>query len=240
MSADFNSFEEMEAYYAGTLSQEEISAFEARLAIDSQLWEEYEEYKKIRTGFKKAALADFRKQLQKTDIELDSKPNKSLWKRIYLPMAAAIFLLAGLFFLFRNNDPLKKYEPEEIGLTSTLSASNTSNLAEANTLFRKKEYSKSFNAYKQLPESDTTNYFMAVCAFRLGQFETAEQHFESVAKNNNSVFSEKADYWLAITFYKLNEKERVKERLERIMNNPTHAYGAKAKELYTKLYGNGE
>lgn len=239
MSADYDVFEEMEAFYDGRLNKEEKQIFESRLAMNSVLFEEYEEYKKIRGGFKKVALSDFRLQLLKTDKELDQpvKSNKTVFA-----IAASTILLIGLFVMYGHftSNTIKKYEPEEIGLPTVLADGNSNPLNKAMVLFKQERFAEAENEFTKLTKSDTTAYYQGVIAYKLQNYFIAEGHLKKTISLNSPAFVEKAQVWLALALIKQDKEKEAGFILENIISVSSHPYNGTAKKIKHDVLQTGE
>ncbi|MEO1449490.1 MAG: hypothetical protein AAFV07_08155 [Bacteroidota bacterium] len=98
---DQQTLERIEAYVDGTLTGAERTAFEQRLESDPALAQEVALQRQINEALHEPAVADLEEKL--TQIILEERPAKPLWRQYARPLAiaASVLLLLGFAWLFR-------------------------------------------------------------------------------------------------------------------------------------------
>jgi tetratricopeptide (TPR) repeat protein len=245
MSSGMDDIEMMDAYFEGKMSDEERAAFEAKLLIDDNFREEFEIYKKVRTGIYQAGEDELREKLNAADLSMESIGSSfnpkyfiPLYKKILVAASIAVLLTTTYFLFIKENINYKRFEEKEPGLPVLMNSNGKSSLDKAMTLYKTGDYSASKEIIETLLISNSSNdtliYFSGVLNYELEEYSEAIESFKAVA-GSKSVFSEKAEYRLALSFLRISQKNNAKELLEEITQEPAHLYKKQAEELLKQL-----
>ena len=81
---------------------------------------------------------------------------------------------------------------------------------DGNELFRKGDFEGALKKYEEARKDEPANplvfYNIGTCAYRLGDYETAQKELESAVRMPDSSLASKAAFNLANTFYRIGEK----------------------------------
>lgn len=238
-----------EARFFGTMSEQEVAAFDADLERDPELKERYALFafsvRGIRSGgvASSAATASLREQLEAIDRELDARQDRG--RSVLSPWmgwaAAAVLLIGGtsLWWLNQRNGPAalaEEFALSEPGLPvlmntapqdmdGIMNAYKQDKLSEALDLL--------ISASERDPGNDTLRYFSGVVMSRMEGCGPALQWFTSVP--TTSVFAAKAEYNLALCALRANDIEHARSLLTRTAGSTDHQVAARSRELLDRL-----
>ncbi len=243
-------FDIIERYCNGEMSECERNKFDNELLHNDELKEEFEFYSKVIDGIKGFHVSKLKSQFKEIDLQLDSelvKSNKPSIKQIIIYSIAAIFTLLvvsyAVFNLILKNQNLKeialKYNEEEKGLPVLMSISENSQLNEAMTLYKIKDFQGSLNILqKLLPTNignDTLIFYSGINYQMLDSTGNAINCFMEITSLKSSAFIEKAEFRLALCYLKLEDKQKSEEVLRNIIIHPSHLFKEKAIMLLKEL-----
>lgn len=205
-------------YLRGSLTAEEMVAFEKRMAQDSTLKKQVALRKLIIDGIHEGYTRGLKEKLIQYDIRLATKQKFTLNWRI---AASVVFLaLTGIltYNIFFKPGPsdFDFYEP---GLPITMNHSNQVQLNNAMSKFKMGDFQAAGLDFENLLVHQVTNdtllYYSALCDFRLKNTAMAADKFERI--KSDSEFYERALYRLAITRWTNNRPKDAKILLEEVI-----------------------
>lgn len=196
--------------------------------------------------FKGEDIEHFSKQVRTVESNYNTKntrKRRGFIKYISSIAAAALILFSGYYFLNDNTSNLDLYNDYyNLGdLPSFTTQSNTINiLAEAENLFKTKQYAKALEQFK-IAESalDSTlnpnlELYIALCYLKLEQYDLAHKRLDVLLKSN-TLDAHKSYWFKALTYLKQDNKARAIETLKVLLKKKTNFNYNKAKALLNEL-----
>lgn len=216
--------EVFERYLMEEMDSSERETYEQQLSNDSELKEQFEEYKTmvfiVEENALKQQLNDFH-----ADLELEKDNVVSLnnpRKRNYL-VAASIVLLIGLgglwFFNLKNQSLFDEYFRPDPGLPTVMGNSEDYDFYEAMVDYKMKDYAIAIGKWEKLlaqkPQNDTLNYFLGSALLANEQEKHSVEFLEKAASDENSVFYSDANFYLGLVYLKMKQQDRAKIYLKK-------------------------
>lgn len=207
-------WEEIEAYLNGSLSTEQLQAFEQRLQTESDLLAKVE---KVKLSLLTVEEAGLRADLETFHARLKTKPVVSITTHKknnvtkWLAVAAVFIAIAvsTVLYLQQPNENEKVYSnfyKPDPGLSTTMSQTDDYEFEKAMVEYKTGEYEKALTSWKKLlqtnPASDTLNYFIASAYLAENNSKDAIPYYEKVIANNNSEFLNDAYWYLGLSLIK--------------------------------------
>ena len=166
------------------LNDLEIKEFEARLAYDAEFKEHFEHYQHIELGIETHFRSDLKSKLIELDQTLDLQKPKKNKSKVFLVLTSSIAacLIVG-FILFinvssnKNADLAKQYWTEESGLPVKMSTKGTYD--DAMNAYKLDDFSKAAQLLENI-QSDTSNYFRGVIAYKTDNTKEAKRFFSKI------------------------------------------------------------
>ncbi|MBK9543278.1 MAG: hypothetical protein IPO49_13375 [Bacteroidetes bacterium] len=210
--------EEIERFFEGLMSEEERTAFEARLLLDNELQEDLELYKKVVESMHSLSGNDLRKKMNILDLEMGAAnkpryPNRSnRGYKSYLAIAATlVFILLSSYFVFFHSSidsRIAQYEIPEPGLPVLMGESNQRNLDEVMNAYKLGKFELAQTLLSTMlrsdSDNDTLNYFSGCVYVRLHDYQKASNCFEKV-KDPNSVYFAKSQFESGLLYWREND-----------------------------------
>jgi tetratricopeptide (TPR) repeat protein len=238
-----NNIELIEAYFDGTLSPEEKAEFELRLVYDSVLEEDFQMYKKIRTGFNRIKADQLRNRLRSFDGEIDKQsPNDRGRNSFWLFTGLAASLVIGIIvFRFLQNpadyDP--NFIPVEAGLPVKMGLKFDVEFNNAMTAFKAEDFPLASNGFSKLlatsPENDTCLFFLGASLLHQSEFPEAVDTFKKLALQPASAYFEKGQYYMALSLWANGDNEEAESVLKIIAGKAEHPFRQQSKSILDKL-----
>ena len=248
MSEVLKNIELIETYFEGKLSDAEKTAFEARLAIDSDFKEEVELYKNIVAGIKENGAANLKAKLKLVDEELDREPviikleSRKSSQVKYLAIAASVVLIIciSVYWNISSKSNLSElaiaYYEKDKGLPNEMSVTEDQ-LSDVMASYKNGDYIKSKNRLNDLLKNNTTNdtlrYYFGITNFELKDYRAALASFNMIG--SESKYYEKAQYRLVLIELFLNDKQIALNKIDECLANKNHLYYDKLVQLRTEL-----
>jgi tetratricopeptide (TPR) repeat protein len=223
MEAQFKHINLFEAYTEGTLSNVEVSAFEARLRNDNEFKIEFEAFQEVEKGIKQHFRTEVKNKFKQIDSEIDKEtkvipihPKKKLSKFYLATASAAAISIIGIVFHFSTQNNYQELAqqnwPYEEGLPVKM---------EENGI-----YDAAMNAFKQEKwceaescllknNSDTAYYYLGLINFEQHDYKKAIAFFLKVKVG--SEWFEQCEYRLALNYLCLNDLNKAKEIFKKIV-----------------------
>lgn len=231
------SYDLMEDYLQGFMSEEDKPNFEEKLAKDQFFRDEFELYKLIRSAQKNKKLTSFESTLQSVestyfDEQKTGEKSKSNLK--WLAGFTLIILVAvAAYFLSNESEPAKTPNPntEQKIIYARLydrfakhdfafqEMSTETNLSEIQNLLETGQYKNAFpkiDAYLIAhPDAAEIKLAKGIAFLETSQFEDALQTFTRVAAGH-SLYINEVNWYLALTFLKQEDLQNTISFLEKI------------------------
>lgn len=211
------------------MSAQERILFEAKLTIDPDLSQAYEQFKEVLYLVKEQEAQNLKGKLVSLDAELDrslvvkSKLNKIIQYSL-IAGAAILVMVVTVFVLERNSiSPAVAFNERDIGLPVTMGESSNRELDKAMSYYKQNHYRQSEALLKELAvqkSSDTITYYIGINEYELGHFSKAISYFNSVSPSSS--FYDKALYRLGLAYWQtgnLDEARQVFLKLQSL-NSP--------------------
>lgn len=269
MSLDDRTYQLIEDYLSGSLTADEAKAFEERLATDKELALELEIYQqmeglinengwvdsKIETDhtlvqdYTKAYLSDEVKSAaalldslgeqaissETKIVELQTKDNK--WQ--ILRIAAAVFVFAGLAWLFVGQSKVTNYanklQHEEILLAQRGDSQQL--MADAEQAYNNGNYAEAIPlliAADKVNNDYSIDLALGVAHLEVNQLDEALKLFNKVY-NSDSIIKDKALWYKAMTQLKQKDKLAAKATLEQLQSAYPYYQQNEVTKLLKKL-----
>lgn len=223
-------------YLDGELSSVDAQKVEKQLSENPSLANELENLQLAREAVKmygvrervKSVHKEMMKELQ-PGVKAMSRQRKIL--RYSISIAAAILLIAGLFFAY-NFFTLSKekvfasnYHTYELPTFRDSSSGDQSSIEKA---FREKEFGKVVNVQKAGDYTIKEHFLRGISFLEIQNNASAVNEFRSVVDSNRaagtSFFEDEAEYYLALTYLRGGNYKTAYRLLRLIKNNPDHLY----------------
>jgi hypothetical protein len=248
-------FEEIERYLDGEMTDQERIQFEQRLIAEPLLKKEYDVLSAIVYEVGESKKRELKAMLQNVDEELDNvTPSNSVNKHKAIKkslsegrhfwnyaIAACVTLLVGISIIWLVNHAdadreklVAQYWQKDAGMPVMMGESDAVKFDNAMSEYKAGKYSEAFILFKQIPSSDTVVYYTALSMSELKQDATTQ--FKIVAKQQNSVFQDKAKYYLLLLHIKADKKTEAQNLLNDLLTNKNHPYYTFIEKLSSEAY----
>lgn len=243
MDQDIKDIELIEDWRKGTLSDQELTAFEERYARDEDFRRKAEDYSRIMSEIRLYGQQGFMDKLRQWDTEIagEKKP-KVIPLRRYLSIAAAILvilipvgylLLSDMFpadhqelytsYFHPYDDVISERSGDSGLLEKGLSAYNLGNYNQAVTWLG--------GYLEENPGQYDAATYLAISHLALGETDKASAILSDVSKNSSGLFREVSEWYLALAYLKSEQTAALEQQLELILAQPDHMYHLRALEL---------
>ena len=243
----------IEAYLAKRLEQEELSNFEQRLKDDPTFAQEVDLHKELETALGdedtfslESTLLEIRSEME--EGEEDQKDNSStkvvsLYRRFRTPaIAAAVALLAGLFYILMPSEPdlySQHFEPYPNYLTTRSAEADNKELLNASSLqYSNLQFEEALKGFQQLLETNPNQYdlvfYSGMSQLQLNQLAAATQSFQQVIQHGDNNFVAPAQWYLALTQVKAEQYAAAQTTLTSIVER-NGDYAEKARALVASI-----
>lgn len=238
---DYNLFED---YLGGSLTENEIKAFEKKLHDDKQFLESFSTYKELsvflNNQFQDQEDLKFENNLKNiSDKYFQKKEEKSTILRFrpwQYAIAASIVVFFGLIFLNKLSEPNYSDYANYENVNFTVRGENDELLAKAEKTFNNKDFSEAIKYFNQILESDQGNaeiqLYKAISLIEVNQFNEADEILGSLSQKP-TVYKYKAVWYWALSKLKQNDDEECENILKQIPKEADEYQ--KANKLIRKL-----
>lgn len=233
-------YQQFDQYLHHELTQVELNEFGAQLKNDVEfasafaLYKETHQFLETSLNPKTLAFEENLKQIAKTHRPAPPK-SKVIPLRTWLSMAASLVIVAGLWFVMRNEVPsYTDYNQHELA-SFVERSDNTILLKTAQKEFNNKNYKLAEDAFRKIlasKKSPEIQFFFAICLIENNRYAEAEQELEILQKGN-SIYKDKALLYMALSQLKQNKTEACKNYLLQIKEDQEDY--TKAQELLRAL-----
>lgn len=246
-------------YAEGLMEDAELQTFEAALASDEELQEQYKLYTEAESKLKNHFAAEegeekltltlqgMRKEFfsESTTAQVVNMPSsapvrakvvKLMWRKVAITAAAAVLVALFLWQPWKQEDLYTKYAGIE--MVSPVERGNHADslLVQATAAFNAKEFSSAavylFEVVEAQPDNSFAKFYYGVSLLQSGKTALARTTLTALSKGN-SAFKQEATFYVALSYLKDNDKENCKKWLQQIPADSGNY--DKAKELMQDL-----
>lgn len=228
--------EDIARYAEGLMESAELQEFEAALATDTDLQEQYRLYTEAESKLKQHIAAeqdeeDLRITLQHMRKEFFSAPVagntspvrakvvKLMWRKVAVTAAAAILVALFIWQPWQGEDLYTQYAATEMVSAVERGTHTDSLLVRATKAFNAKEFTSAatylYEVVEAQPENSFARFYYGVSLMQTGKTELARGAFTVLSKGS-SAFRDEAVFYMALSYLKDNDKESCKKWLQQV------------------------
>lgn len=237
----------IEQYLDGELQGNDIQKFELQIQTDKDIKDDLFIQRKIREVLKNKDEFDLRVKLNKIQDNYKNEKKKVHKKTsvlTYVFITLSVLIVISVFFLFNNklsNDELyekyyKHYSSEIITQSSEVSTDN--NYIKALSIYDKGLYKVAISEFEKINESSpyyiSKEYYTGLSYMELQNYSEAINHFNTVAKSNNSLIVENAIWYSALCYLKINKNQLAIEQFKKLLDKDS-AFKKEAVEIINEI-----
>lgn len=230
----------IEKYLDGTITSDEMRAFDELVARDKDFKDELDFHLEIRSSLRQQDDANFRQKL----IELEIEAPKTNSKRFWMGIAASLIGLAmlGMWWVLlpsEKEDLFQAYYTIQRNIHEPLTRANgQENLTyEAFLAYEKEEWQTALDLFSSLEENSPEEYidlYIGNCQLQLGKYKEAIQSFEALLDSADSDLKHRGTWYLALAELANGNTGRAKELLLQLASE-SGAFSPQAKTLLEKM-----
>ncbi len=249
--------QQIDDFFAGRLSGEELASFEKNLKEDTDFASKVKMHKLIIRGIREFEEDNVLKLIMQTaDAELENiSPPQISDRKLYLYSAAAIaIILTGIYFLFifesQSQKLFKKYftlYPNQISLSRSIeipeefshfSEKEYEMILNAMRYYDKGDYNKTCNILENLTLSTSKDpkvlFYLAISQMEEGKINMAIQNLKYLSEQPKHDFQPDAKWYLALAYLHEGQNNDASIILKQL-STARNEYTNKAEELLLKL-----
>jgi hypothetical protein len=232
-------FDRIEAHLDGDITFAELAA-ELNAAEGEELRIEVENARAARMAVFAAGAREDLAELHRRETTPAKVRRFPRWWTI----AAAVLLLAmavtwWLLPLDEANGRYADYLYDDPGLPVVMGTMDDPDFAEAMTRFKQEDYRLAAADFRALAEgqiaNDTISYYYGISTLLAGEPAAAVTPLETVARDEMSLFREKAEWMLTLAYLEAERVAEAREVLTDIRDRPGHRFHERASELIGEL-----
>lgn len=231
-----NTFEKIEAYLAGELSEAETRAFEAEIRADKALAEEVALQRDTHQLLALGNQLEYKAKLKALDGEMQAqKVVRPLFGNARIWLAAAAIIIAVSAVIWTMGGSSTGVYGNEFSPYPDLTSTRKDTLNDLRTgmiAYSKGQYEIAIdyleNFAEKEPEADYVHLYMGNAFLALKQYDKAIAELQEVS---SSAWKQPAEWYLLLAYGANGEKEKASELKEKIAGDENHAYKEKAAEL---------
>lgn len=230
----------IEKYLEGTITRDEMRAFDDLIASDKDFKDEVDFQLEIRSSLRQQDDAEFREKL----VELENQTPKTNSKRFWMGIAASLIALAmlGMWWVLlpaEEEDLFHAYYTTQRNIHEPLTRANgQENLTyEAFLAYEKEDWQKALDLFSSLEENSPEEYIVLYtgnCQLQLGKYNEAIQSFETLLNSEDSDLKHRGTWYLALAELANGNNSRAKELLQKLTSE-SGAFTPQAKALLEKM-----
>lgn len=215
--------DKIQDYIEGTLTQEEILAFENQLHIDSDLRTMVKLQREVH-DILNSRINSTEVELRNTLAEVELKTRYGAVRNVInfkkIISIAAVFLVIsfGTLWFYKTNEN-SIYELPIMQSEIVRGELSNSSYEDAVLLFNTSKYNEAQLILKELISKDSTviqyQYYYGLCFIGDHKWDAAISSLHEVA-NGESIFADDAKYYLALAYYKLDKLNEAHQYLNKI------------------------
>ena len=223
-------------YAEGLMEASELQDFEAALAADADLQEQYNLYTEAEGKLKRhiaaeqgeeelrATLQGMRKEFFSAPVIGNTSPVRAkvvklMWRKVAITAAAAILIGLFLWQPWQGEDLYTKYAATEMVSSVERGTHTDSLLANATKAFNAKEFTSAatylYEVVEAQPENSFARFYYGVSLMQTGKTELARGAFTALSKGS-SAFKDEALFYMGLSYLKDNDKENCKKWLQQV------------------------
>jgi hypothetical protein len=232
-------FDRIEAHLDGEITFAELAA-ELKAADGEELRMEVESARAARMAVFAAGAREDLAVLHRRE----TTPAKVRRFPPWWAIAAAVLLLvvAVTWWLLPTENANGRYADylyADPGLPVVMGTLDDPAFAEAMTRFKQEDYRAAAAGFRVLAEeqvaNDTISYYYGISTLLAGEPAAAVTPLEAVARDETSLFREKAEWMLALVYLEAERVAEAREVLTDIRDRPGHRFRERAAELIGEL-----
>lgn len=237
-----NFIENIDAYLEGSLSAEEMTAFDKELQSNSELMKEVELQQRLQEGIFAAGLRNQLKEMAQSQ-QAESEPSKgrviSLRRAAPLAVAASVALLLGIF-LWNNQPSTSPSEAfasvyyQDPGTPITMGQATDLAFQQAMVLYKEGKFEEASHAFDPLCDLSVdvaSCYYQAQSALQIKDYNQAESLFNAVIHHSGSQeYIEKGQWYLAYMKFERGDED-YKDMLQSIAADKGHRFHLEASQV---------
>ncbi|WP_111670949.1 tetratricopeptide repeat protein [Algoriphagus litoralis] len=230
----------IEKYLEGTITSDEMRAFEDLMARDKDFKAEVDFQLEIRSSLRQQDDVEFREKLG----ELENQAPKTSSKRFWMGIAASLIGLAMLgmwWFLLpaEKEDLFQAFYTTQRNIHEPLTRANgQENLTyEVFLAYEKEDWQEALDLFYSLKENSPEEYidlYIGNCQLQLGKYNDAIQSFEALFNSTDLDLKHRGTWYLALAELANGNTSRAKELLQQLASE-SGAFSDQAKELLEKM-----
>ena len=244
--------EEIEAYLYNELSDDDLIAFEAQMAANTELASEIDLVRNIDLALAENDVMQLRDKLKSISTQINSEKQTErsfaarfkFKKSIVSAVAASLILMLGITGLLSRNDSSQDlyqkfhdtYQTNGIARSADITANQT--LTSALRKFDNKDYNQALDLFKQVVATDNNNmvghFYTAVALQETGKFQHAISEYNTVISDKDNLFIEQAHWYIALCYLQTNENSKTYKQFKEIAEKQGF-YQEKASAILRKL-----
>lgn len=215
-------FEELESLLLGTLKPEQQKIVEQKIAFDENYASKLNEVKLIITGIQENELKKHLQTLhQKESVIIKRSPVRRMYFR-WVAVAAIFVLVITLalgVFTNRNDKLFAKYYQPDVGLMTSMGATDHYNFDVAMIEFKSGKYEDALIKWLDLRKgnenNDTLNYFIGSGYLALDSANESIPYFNQVIGLKSSVFQSEAYWYEGLALLKEGKSQEASQMISR-------------------------
>ncbi|WP_456437981.1 tetratricopeptide repeat protein [Psychroserpens sp.] len=217
--------ETIERYINGTMSPEELKAFETQLEDNPDFKIQVNDIITLLTGIETQSLKE---QLDEFHKDIQKQPSQKKSPKIYylqfrkLVAAASIIIALGSFWFYNQNSTdrlYSKYFTPDPGLPTTMSGNSNYEFYDAMVNYKQGDYKTAIEKWDVLktktPNNDTLNYFLGVAHLANENEVNAISFLEKTIQNKAFPLVNDAYFYLGLAHLKEDNIELAKENFKK-------------------------
>jgi hypothetical protein len=241
MDAITKHIEIFEAYSSDKLDSLEKLKFEEKLTSDKEFESAFSEYLRIEEGIRLHFKNEFKTKLSEKDSELDLeleklnvKKQKKNFRIIILPIIAVAASISLLFYFTNKQSDVLEMFPEDFGLPVKMGAQQSvkNNIDAPMNAYKLGEFQKAENLFSKI-ESDTSVYYSGICQYKLKDYNSAISNFNKIEKT--SKYYLESQYRLAILYIHQKKESKANEILKHLLRTEAFKYRTEAQQLIDRI-----
>ena len=232
----FFGIKEIEGYIYNELTEQERVLFEAKLAVNKELYSEIDLIENIDKALRENDIIQLRYNLTNIadDIIRDKAERSFAFRfrpiKISISIAAASLILllgiTGLLSRYSSEDNIyqkfyTKYETT--GISRSSNTLNDQTLALAMQKFNNKDYESALNLLQKVISMDQNNtvghFYSGVSLQELGKYKNAIDEYEVVVVDKDNLFVEQAEWYIGLCYIRTKEDKKAINQFKKIAKN---------------------
>ena len=129
------------------------------------------------------------------------------------------------------------FEPYPNNITTRATSQNSTSLNTALNHYDANDYELALKEFEAIAsQSDTVAFYTGITQLALGNFQSAEEKFEQVKKQSQSIYNVQAQWYLGLTLLRLDKNIKAKRTFQKLkQENPNSIYANKANQILKEV-----